>query len=102
MGIRKQFLKSKPVCKVTFNIPETIGNGAAQAFLVGEFNAWSTSATPMKKMKNGGFKVTLDLETGRTYQFRYLIGESHWENDPDADASCPTPYEGSRNSVIQL
>ena len=26
MAIRKQFLKSKPVCKVTFNIPETVGN----------------------------------------------------------------------------
>ena len=28
MGIRKQFLKRKPVCKVTFKIPEHVGNGA--------------------------------------------------------------------------
>lgn len=102
MGIQKQFLKSKPVCKVTFKVPETVGNGAAQAFLVGEFNAWSTSATPMKKTKSGEFRVTLDLEVGHTYQFRYLIGESHWENDPDADAYCPTPFEDTQNSVIQL
>ena len=28
MSIRKQFLKSKPACKVTFKIPETVGDGA--------------------------------------------------------------------------
>jgi hypothetical protein len=33
MTIRKQFLKSKPVCKVTFKIPETMANGTKQANL---------------------------------------------------------------------
>ena len=41
MSIRKQFLKSKSVCKVTFKIPETVGNGVENAHVVGEFNEWS-------------------------------------------------------------
>lgn len=41
MSIKKQFLKSKPVCKVTFRVPEKIGNSAQTAHVVGEFNDWS-------------------------------------------------------------
>lgn len=102
MGIRKQFLKSKPVCKVTFKIPETQSNVVKKAHVVGDFNNWSTSATPMKRLKTGAFSTTIDLETGRSYQFRYLLGQSHWENDPDADGSLPTPFGDSQNSVIRL
>ncbi len=64
MSIRKQFLKTKPMCKVTFKIPHTVGNGAENAHVVGEFNDWSTSATPMKRLKNGAFRATVGLEKG--------------------------------------
>ena len=102
MSISKQFLKSKPVCKVTFKIPETVGNEAENAHVVGEFNDWSTSATPMKRSKSGAFSATVGLEKGRSYQFRYLLGQTHWENDPDADDFLPTPFGDSQNSVIRL
>ena len=102
MSIRKQFLKTRPVCKVTFSIPETRSNGAKTAHVVGEFNNWSISAAPMKRLKTGGFRTTIDLKSGRVYEFRYLLGESHWENDPDADGSMPTPFGESHNSVIIL
>jgi 1,4-alpha-glucan branching enzyme len=102
MSIRKQFLKSKPVCKVTFRIPETAGKGARNAHVVGEFNDWSTSDTPMRRLKNGAFSVTVDLSPNRSYQFRYLLGQSRWENDSDADGYRPTPFGDSQNSVINL
>lgn len=102
MAIRKQFLKSRPVCKVTFRIAETTDNFTKTAHVVGEFNDWSTSTTPMRRMKNGTFSATVELPIGRSYQFRYLLGQSHWENDPDADDYLPTPFGDSRNSVISL
>jgi 1,4-alpha-glucan branching enzyme len=102
MSIHKKFLKSKPVCKVTFKIPDTVSNGAKNAHVVGEFNDWSTSATPMKRLKNGSFSATLDLAKNRSYQFRYLLGQSKWENDPEADGYLPTPFGDSQNSVISL
>ena len=102
MSIRKQFLKSKPVCKVTFKIPDIVSNDAENAHVVGEFNDWSTSATPMKRLKNGAFTATVDLAPNRSYQFRYLLGQSRWENDPEADGYLPTPYGDSQNSVISL
>lgn len=102
MSIQKRFLKSKPICKVTFKIPANVGDGVKSAHVVGEFNDWSTSAMPMKRLKNGAFSATVDLAKDRSYQFRYLLGQARWENDPDADGYRPTPYGDSQNSVIQL
>ena len=102
MSIKKQFLKTKPVCKVTFRVPAEIGNTANSAHVVGEFNGWSFLATPMKRLKSGAFTTTLDLEQGREYQFRYLLDEKIWENDIEADKFVTTPFGDSENSVIVL
>jgi hypothetical protein len=44
----------------------------------------------------------VELKKGCSYQFRYLLGQSQWENDPDADGYLPTPFEDSQNSVVSL
>ena len=59
MAISKQYLKSKPVCKVTFSIAAEDAN---EVSLVGTFNNWDTKAEPLKKLKNGTFKGTLNLD----------------------------------------
>jgi 1,4-alpha-glucan branching enzyme len=96
--LKKQPLKSKPVCKVTFTLPEAIK--AETAFLVGDFNNWDEKSTPMKMVKKSGqFSITLDLETGREYQFRYLVNGTEWHNDWHADKYVPNPFSGD-NSVV--
>jgi 1,4-alpha-glucan branching enzyme len=102
MSIRKQYLKSKPICKATFRIPKEIGNSAKTAHIVGEFNNWTFFSTPMKKLKSGAFTATLDLKKGREYQFRYLLDKKNWENDAGADKLVPSPFGDSENSVIVL
>ena len=102
MSIKKQYLKTKPVCKVTFRISEELGNSVGTANVVGEFNNWDFSSTPMKKLKKGAFTATLNLEKGREYQFRYLLDKKNWENDATADRFEPTPFGDSENSVIAL
>lgn len=100
MSIKKQHLKTKPVCKVTFRIPEDTGQPVNQAHVVGEFNNWDPSATPMKKLKSGAFTVTMDLDTGKEYQFRYLLDGESWHNDEAADKYAPSTYHDSENSVV--
>jgi len=100
MSIKKQYFKTKPVCKVTFEAPEDKENDTRKVHVVGEFNNWSTSATPMKRLKKGIFKVSLDLEKGREYQFRYLYDDRQWANDPEADKMSATPFGNAHNSVI--
>lgn len=100
MSLTKRYLKSRPVCKVTFRLSRSVVQSAAHVHLVGEFNQWNILATPMKRLKSGDFKLTLDLEPNRAYQFRYLIDQVRWENDDNADEYVPTPFGDCDNSVI--
>lgn len=97
--IKKQYLKSKDVCKVTFyTAPEL---EAEEVYLVGDFNNWSEDATPMTALKDGRFKVTVALDKDSEYQFRYLINDSEWHNDWAADKYVPNPFSGD-NSVVEV
>lgn len=98
MAIKKQFLKSKPVCKVTFTVPAEEANSVA---VVGDFNEWSTSATELKKLKNGTFKGTVDLETANSYEFRYVI-DGTYVNDEQADAYAWNDFAAAENGVLNL
>lgn len=100
MAIKKQFLKSRPICKVTFRLPKDVAGGAEEAWLVGDFNDWDESASPMKPLKAGDFTVTVDLEAGREYHYRFKLAGDVWKSDPDADAHAPSPFPGVENSVV--
>jgi 1,4-alpha-glucan branching enzyme len=100
MSVKKKFLKSKPLCKVSFRFPKEAAGDAETVHLVGDFNDWDGSATPMTRLKSGAFTITLDLDVGREYQFRYLVDGSEWKNDEAADRYVPSPYPGVENSVV--
>ncbi len=102
MSIKKQYLKSRPVCKATFRLDKETVQNAQTVHIVGEFNDWSTDETPMNKLKNGAFTITLELDLNREYQFRYLVDQRTWINDPESDKYVPTEFSGTDNSVIVL
>jgi len=101
-GFKKRYSTTKPLCKVTFVLPVLAAPSAGIVCIVGDFNNWSITEHPMKRLKNGDFTITLDLATGREYQFRYLIDECRWENDWNADRYVATHYGDSENSVVIL
>jgi len=94
---KRQFLKNKPVCKVTFKLKAE----AESLVLVGDFNGWDETATPMKKSEDGTFSVTVEMETGFEQQFRYIADDNIWLNDEAADKYVDSLL-GSENSVIIL
>lgn len=98
--MKKQFLKSKPIVKVTFELPKEAAENANKVLVVGDFNNWNKKkGFPLNKLKNGNFKAVIELEKGKEYQFRYLIDGESWENDWEADKYVETPY-GVENSVV--
>ena len=99
--IKRQYLKSKPLCKVTFKLPKEAVEGAETVTIVGDFNNWNVTQTPMKKLKNGSFTLTLELPCDREFNFRYLVDANRWENDWFADKYVPNDF-GDENSVITL
>jgi hypothetical protein len=55
----------------------------------------------MKKAKDGTFSVSVEMESGREQQFRYLADGRKWLNDEAADKYVTTAL-GSENSVVIL
>ena len=95
--LKKQEIKNKALCKVTFVFPN--GHQAKKVQLVGDFNHWDPKATPLKHLATGEFKTTLELPKGQSYQFRYLDNQGEWFNDDAADAYVSNPFGGD-NSVV--
>ena len=102
MITRRQYLKTRPVCKVTFKLKKGEVDVKKSIHIVGEFNGWNRSSIAMKRLKNGSYTTTLDLAPNKEYQFRYLVDESRWENDKDADKYVYSDYGHCNNSVIIL
>ncbi len=100
MSLKKQFLKSKPVCKVTFKVAADQVEKAKKVALLGTFNDWNPTGSAMKKLKDGSFTKTLDLETGKEYQFRYLVDGKSWINDDEPDAYTHSGVAAEQNSVV--
>lgn len=97
MAIRKQYLKSKPVCKVTFTVP---AEEAKKVAVVGTFNEWNPKKNTLKKLKNGSFKGTFDFPTENSYEFKYVV-DGEWQNESEADAFTKNEF-AQENSVLNL
>ncbi len=102
MSVKKQYLKTKPVVKVAFKLPKEVGKDYKKASVVGDFNDWNHKKHPMKKMKDGSFSLSVELEKDREYQFRYLLDGKTWTNEADADKQVTTHFGDSENSVLTL
>ena len=100
MSLKKTFSTDKTKCSVTFNINATAAAGAEKAYLVGEFNDWSETATPMKKGADGSFSVKKQFDVNKEYQFRYLLDGKTWINDWKADKYIRSELVNDDNSVV--
>lgn len=97
--LKKHYSKTGRYCRVTFKLPSELA--AESATVCGEFNDWDPASTPMKRLKDDSFSVTLSLPTGRDYRFRYLLDGERWENDWNADGYQRNAF-GSEDSVAEL
>ena len=98
MAIKKQYLKSKPICKVTFSIE---AEDAKKVALVGSFNEWNAKKAPLKKLKNGTFKGTIDLDKDNSYEFKYVV-DGAYVNDSEADSYAWNDFAGAENGVVTV
>lgn len=96
MGIEKKYLKSKPVCKVTFTVP---AKEAEKVSVIGDFNDWEASQGELKKLKNGNFKGTFELPKDNSFEFKYLVDGEHVD-EPEADGQRWNDYAGRENPLL--
>ena len=96
--IKKQHLKSRPVCKLTFELPADFEADTLE--LVAEWNGWEP--VPFDHLKNGKWKLVQEVPPGADYPFRYrrtLGEEATWLDDESADRFEPNEF-GTSNGVI--
>jgi hypothetical protein len=82
--------------RICFELPPVVW--ADHIVVVGDFNHWSTDATPMRQERDGVWRATIDLPYGSQCQFRYLV-DGAWMTDYHADAAVANDY-GSENSLL--
>ena len=97
--LKKQYAKDKKTCKVTFSLPDTVD--ADKVVLYGDFTKWEKSPLQMKRYKDGNFKVSATLKSGKSYCFRYHLDRERWENDWQADAYAPNEF-GTEDSIVNV
>jgi predicted flap endonuclease-1-like 5' DNA nuclease len=100
--LKKQYLKSKSTCKVTFTLPTDAIETALEIRVLGDFNDWNWDQGTVMKESKAEYKAVLELATGQDYEFRYVAADGAWENDWAADAYVPSPYTGIENSVVSV
>jgi hypothetical protein len=101
LGIKKESVKPGKRSKVTFRLPAQAAPEARKVTIVGDFNDWDREATPLHRLEDGDFAVTLELDSGKEYRFRYLIDGRRWENDWRADKYVKSPF-GVDDSVVAV
>ncbi len=88
-GSRDRMIEKRPAptpgkVLVTFRIPESVW--ADRITLIGDFNNWDENAHPLVQTRSDpDWHITLELDAGRRYQFRYLRDGQEWNTDDDAD-----------------
>lgn len=102
MSIKKQHLKNRPTCKVSFRVSKQAANNATRIYLVGDFNDWNQDATEMKTLVNGEYTALIELNTDKPeYQFRYLCDGQYWINDDEADGYITNGLDGE-NFIVRV
>ncbi|MCE0494949.1 isoamylase early set domain-containing protein [Vibrio salinus] len=94
--INKRYFKTKNEVEVTFELeaPES----SSKVAIVADFLDWKPE--PMKKVaKTGMFKFKTRLPKDEEFQFRYLLNDVEWMNDPGADKYIANDF-GDDNSLV--
>jgi len=84
--------------KAWVNFNYTPDSEVTSVAIVSGWNDWE--AENMKAKKDGSFYIRKYLPVNQQYEFRYLIDQENWENEPDA--STINNSHGSQNSLLEL
>jgi 1,4-alpha-glucan branching enzyme len=95
--ILKTYYKTKDYCKVKFSFKD---DNAETVQIRGLNSDWQ-KAVAMARKKDGSFTADVTLPKDSRHQFKYLVNDTEWLNEPEADSQEPNEF-GGNNSVIVL
>ena len=95
--ISKTYFKTKEYVKVKFVVKPENADSVA---IVGLNDDWKTMIY-MSRKKDGNFSADVSLPKNSQHQFKYLVNDSEWLNEPEADSQSQNTF-GTVNSVIVI
>lgn len=95
--VQKTYYKTKDYCKVKFSFKV---ENAETIEILGLNSDWKSSVI-MSKKKDGSFSADINLPKDTRHEFKYLVNEKEWLNEPGADSEAPNEF-GGINSVIVI
>ena len=95
--IQKTYFKTKDYCKVKFTASF---ENAETIEILGLNSDWGNSVV-MSRKKDGSFTCDVSLQKNTQHEFKYLVNETIWINEPEADGENPNVFGGC-NSVINI
>jgi hypothetical protein len=72
---------------------------ARQVAVAGDFNGWSTDASPLRRAPNGAWSTEVSLPRGR-HQYMFVV-DGTWTPDPAARATVDDGF-GNLNAILDL
>jgi 1,4-alpha-glucan branching enzyme len=85
---------AKEHMEFTFHAPES-----KKIYIAGTFNDWNTKSMPMKKDKDGTWRIMIKLSPGR-YEYKYIV-DGTWAQDCPGAELVPNPF-GTYNCLIDV
>ncbi|MGH7416604.1 MAG: isoamylase early set domain-containing protein [Candidatus Rokuibacteriota bacterium] len=77
-----------------------VTRGAASVALVGDFNDWDPTRTPMRGAHQGVWTAVVPLAPGR-YRYAFLVNGTQWLADPAAPRAADDEF-GAPSSVVTV
>lgn len=88
--IHKNTAGKHGLARVTFSVPAVEGCGFL--YLVGCFDGSGESVYQMRRTQAGNWSLTLELEPGCEYHYRFRTSDGRWLDDP-AVPPAPAAFE---------
>ncbi|MEX1020156.1 MAG: isoamylase early set domain-containing protein [Litorilinea sp.] len=95
--LKRETTKHTNQIKVTFVVPDD--PDLPRISVVGDFNNWDPEAHKLVRRSNNTRSVSLLLDAGAHYAFRYYTEEGRWFNDEAADGYAENEH-GTQNGLI--
>ena len=87
--------------KVIFTLSSESVANAAEGILLGEFNNWTPNDhSKMTLQEDGSLAVSIPLEIGKNYQYRFFLNDGRWLNDPAAQGYQEQVNYFTANSIV--
>jgi 1,4-alpha-glucan branching enzyme len=95
--LKREATKNGKQVKVTFVVPDNPDH--TRISVVGEFKNWDPEATRLIRRANKTRSVSVTLDAGKQYSFRYRTEDGEWFNDEAADGYVDNEH-GTQNCLI--